>query len=198
MGLSSRPARLNRHSTSRTWPEAHSALTCELHRSLQMTDRRPPKSPRPKSAQHKATARCGLCGKTGPLTRTECCGNWICDDEASYQVFSFARNSCARNHQRFTLCGFHGAEGHTGSWQECAECRKQFETEMYVYYGTNEYNFTVLADPPRYTPTLCATCGVRIVLGDGGYSSFKGEYFCGKCSDERFRRSARARTPKRR
>jgi hypothetical protein len=24
--------------------------------------------------------RCGLCGKTGRLTRTPCCGNWICDD----------------------------------------------------------------------------------------------------------------------
>ncbi len=37
--------------------------------------------------------RCGLCGKTGNLIRTECCGNWICDDEDKYVIFSYARNS---------------------------------------------------------------------------------------------------------
>jgi hypothetical protein len=25
--------------------------------------------------------RCELCGKTKNLTKTACCGNWICDDE---------------------------------------------------------------------------------------------------------------------
>src|ERR1039458_3867900 len=42
------------------------------------------------------TPRCGLCGKKGKLTRTECCGQWICDDEDNYVVFSYARNSCHR------------------------------------------------------------------------------------------------------
>ena len=28
--------------------------------------------------------RCGLCGKNKNLTETECCGNWICDDEHKY------------------------------------------------------------------------------------------------------------------
>ena len=51
--------------------------------------------------------RCGLCGKTENLTKTECCGQWICDDEDQYVMFSFARNSCWRNHRRFTLCGYH-------------------------------------------------------------------------------------------
>lgn len=32
--------------------------------------------------------RCGLCGKRGRLVRTECCGEWICDDEDSYVLFS--------------------------------------------------------------------------------------------------------------
>ena len=52
---------------------------------------------------------------------------------------------------------------------------------MYVYYGTNEYNFAVLPDPPAFAPTLCATCGVRIVLGEGGYSMLGKKYYCGKC-----------------
>ena len=85
--------------------------------------------------------RCGLCGKTRKLTKTECCGQWICDDEDKYIIFSYARNSCSRNHRRFTLCGYHYTEEHEGNWKDCPECRNSFETEIYVYYGTNEYNF---------------------------------------------------------
>ena len=28
--------------------------------------------------------RCGLCGKTMRLTRTECCGRWICDESGDF------------------------------------------------------------------------------------------------------------------
>ncbi len=42
---------------------------------------------------------------------------------------------------------------------------------MYVYYGTNEYNFDVLENPPKYEPTKCAACGGVIRSADGGYSS---------------------------
>jgi len=135
--------------------------------------------------------RCGLCGKRGRLTRTPCCGNWICDDEANYRPFSFARNSCSRNHGRFTLCAFHLNEGHPGLWQECGECRKQFEPELYVYYGTNEYNFAILPDPPAFAPTLCSSCGERIALGEGGYSIRKGKYFCTRCGGLDLRRTQR-------
>jgi len=76
----------------------------------------------------------------------------------SRTLFSFAHNSCYRNHQRYTLCGAHYAEGHAGRWQDCPHCRELFETEMYVYYGTNEYNFEKLAKPPKYDPTRCAGC----------------------------------------
>ena len=76
--------------------------------------------------------RCGLCGKTKKLTKTECCGNWICDDEDEYVLFSYARNSCSRDHRRFTLCGFHCLEGHAGDWKDCPKCRTSFEIEMYV------------------------------------------------------------------
>ena len=76
--------------------------------------------------------RCGLCGKAEKLIKTECCGNWICDDEHKYVLFSYARNSCHRNHSRYTLCAYHYNEGHVGDWKGCKECRESFETEMYV------------------------------------------------------------------
>jgi hypothetical protein len=125
--------------------------------------------------------RCGLCGKTSRLTRTECCGNWICDDEADYQMFSYARNSCHRNHWRYTLCGFHFNEEHKGHWKDCEACRKDFETEIYVYYGTNEYNFDKLENPPEFEPTLCSRCGKVINLGLGGYSFGSDGYTCWEC-----------------
>ncbi len=132
--------------------------------------------------------RCGLCGKAGKLTKTECCDQWICDDEESYRPFSYAHNSCHRNHRRYTLCGYHYTEGHPGDWQTCPKCRKAFEheVELYVYYGTNEYNFEKLRNPPKYKPTHCSTCGAVIVLGEGGYSSRGGEYFCGACTSAEF------------
>jgi hypothetical protein len=126
--------------------------------------------------------RCGLCGATSNLIKTECCGQWICDDEDQYVLFSYARNSCHRNHSRYTLCAFHFNEGHPGRWQDCAKCREEIETEMYVYYGTNEYNFEVLDNPPQYEPTHCSSCGRVIVLADGGYSSSRDGYLCGKCT----------------
>jgi hypothetical protein len=129
-----------------------------------------------------ATHRCGLCGKTGRLTKTECCDQWICDDEGSYVMFSYGRNSCSRNHRRYTLCAYHHGEGHAGDWRECQECRAGFETEIYVYYGTNEYNFVKLENPPAFEATLCSTCGEPLDLGEGGYSISGGKYSCLKCT----------------
>ena len=146
-------------------------------------------SKKPKKKRRKAlmrvrrAPRCSLCGAKGGLTRTDCCGSWICDDEADYELFSYARNSCSRNHRRLTLCGLHHAEGHDGPWQTCGECRQQLDTEMYVYYGTNEYNVSKLADPPRFDPTRCNTCGAVIRRGWEGYTQ-KGDIFvCEACSD---------------
>lgn len=56
----------------------------------------------------------GLCGKKRNLTKTECCDNWICDDEDKYVMFSYARNSCHRNHNHYTLCAHHRNEEHDG------------------------------------------------------------------------------------
>jgi len=131
---------------------------------------------------------CGLCGKSGKLTRTPCCGNWICDDEDQYQLFSYARNSCFRNHDRYTLCAFHYHEGHPGKWQDCKLCREAFDkTEIYVEHGTNEYNFEKLEDVPEYEPTRCSRCGRVIQLGEGGYSTRGDDYFCGRCTAESVR-----------
>jgi hypothetical protein len=129
--------------------------------------------------------RCGLCGKTKNLTKTECCDNWICDDEDKYILFSYARNSCSRNHRRFTLCGCHHADGHAGHWRDCPKCREDIETELYVYYGTNEYNFDRLENPPEYEPTKCSKCGAIVVLSQGGYSRRGDDYLCGRCSGEK-------------
>jgi len=127
--------------------------------------------------QHK----CGLCGKQKNLIKTDCCGNWICNDENEYKMFSYARNSCSRNHRRFTLCGYHEAEGHKGDWKTCKKCLKSFEPEMYVWYGTNEYNFEKLENPPKFKPTYCSKCGQRIILPDGGFSNLCGVYRCENC-----------------
>lgn len=129
-----------------------------------------------------APRRCGLCGATDNLTKTECCDQWICNDEDEYVLFSYARNSCYRNHRRFTLCGHHFENDHEGRWQDCEECRTDVELEMYVYYGTNEYNFEILKNPPKYEPTKCTKCQSVIVLSDGGYSYSKGGYVCYDCT----------------
>lgn len=138
--------------------------------------------------------RCGLCGKTRNLTKTECCGNWICDDEHKYVMFSYARNSCQRNHRRYTLCGYHHIEEHLGDWKECRECRGGFEPEMVVWYGTNQYNFEKLPNPPAYKPTKCSKCEAAIVLSEDAYSIRPGkgrrEYWCEECTSEDMQRSA--------
>jgi hypothetical protein len=54
-------------------------------------------------------------------------------------------------------------------------------TEMYVWYGTNGYNFEKLENPPEYEPTLCTVCGKVIVLGEDGYAQLGDKYWCEVC-----------------
>lgn len=150
--------------------------TQKRHRSV-----KPAKSV-PQETQHK----CGLCGKTKKLTKTECCGQWICDDTDKYVLFSYAQNSCYRNHDRYTLCAYHYNEGHEGKWQECPKCRESFETEIYVWYGTNEYNFEVLENPPAYEPTLCTKCKKVIRLAEETHSVKGKKYYCETCLEIKF------------
>ena len=144
-----------------------------------MAQRKKQKTRKTKSS--KGRNHCGICGKTGKLTKTECCGQWICDDADQYVLFSYAQNSCYRNHDRYTLCSSHHNEGHKGDWKECRKCREGLETEIYVWYGTNEYNFEKLTNPPSYKPTKCAKCGKIIKLGEDGYSQIGIQYFCERC-----------------
>jgi hypothetical protein len=149
-----------------------------------------PETPRAKTRKaargSSSQAQCGLCGRRDALTKTPCCGQWICDDAHTYQLFSYARNSCFRNHDRYTLCAAHYHEGHAGPWQACEACKNAFDTEMYVYYGTNEYNFAVLENPPAYAPTHCDDCGATIVLSEGGYSMGAEGYRCAACTAKEF------------
>lgn len=134
------------------------------------------------SSREKTKIKCGLCGKKKGLIKTPCCGQWICNDVHTYVMFSYATNSCYRNHDRYTLCSFHYHEGHKGNWKDCSKCRKEIDkTEMYVWYGTNEFNFEKLENPPEYKPTICSQCKKVIDLGNDGYS-FSGEgYKCMRC-----------------
>lgn len=129
-----------------------------------------------------AHIRCGLCGKTTNLTKTECCNQWICNDQDQYVLFSYAQNSCYRNHERYTLCSHHYNEQHVGCWKDCKDCMKNFETEMYVWFGTNEFNFEKLLNPPKYTPKRCAECKKIIRLIKDGYTVKGDQYSCLKCS----------------
>jgi hypothetical protein len=57
---------------------------------------------------------------------------------------------------------------------------------MYVWYGTNEYNFVKLENPPAYQPTRCTQCHQVIKLGEDGYTMSSEGYFCERCSGDLF------------
>ena len=134
-----------------------------------------------KNDKNGSIPKCGLCGKTENLTKTECCDQWICDDEDAYVAFSYAANSCHRNHKRYTLCAYHHNEGHSGDWRTCQECKDDFETEDYVYYATNDFNFKKLENPPEFEPTRCIKCNEIINRGYEGFTKSKDGYICLKC-----------------
>jgi len=129
--------------------------------------------------------QCILCGKKTKLVKTECCKQWICDDEDKYQLFSYSTVSCSRNHRRYTVCGYHHTEEHSGKWQTCDKCKNEIDTEMYVWYGTNEYNFEKLANPPKFDPTHCAECDRIIKRGMEGYTHMpNGTFLCEECGQK--------------
>jgi recombinational DNA repair protein (RecF pathway) len=65
---------------------------------------------------------------------------------------------------------------------------------MYVWYGTNEYNFEKLENPPSFEPTHCARCGKRINLGEDGYSIYGDRYTCEECMEIGKKERIRSRT----
>ena len=57
---------------------------------------------------------------------------------------------------------------------------------MYVYFGTNEYNFEVLQNPPKFKPTRCVKCNQIIRLSEDGFIQNAEGYICMSCGPSRF------------
>jgi hypothetical protein len=127
----------------------------------------------------KRRKRCGLCGATDKIIKTKCCNNYICDAEVSYM---FDDGSCYHKHYGLTICGHHYAWKHEGEWQNCQKCRNSLMTERYVWYGTNNYNFTKLETPPTFEPNNCCTCGIIIKIGQESYWVKDNNYYCFHCA----------------
>jgi len=53
---------------------------------------------------------------------------------------------------------------------------------MFVWYGTNEYNFEKLENPPGFAPTHCSGCDRVISLVNDGYMAERGKYWCESCA----------------
>ena len=66
-------------------------------------------------------------------------------------------------------------------------------TEMYVWYGTNEYNFEKLENPPTYEPTKCSTCKKVISLSEGGYSTLGDQIWCEICGEKQRRQQIKSK-----
>ena len=79
-----------------------------------------------------------------------------------------------------------------GRGRSAQRAETDINTEIYVYFGTNEYNFEKLANPPTYEPTKCAQCGKVIVLSEEGYSISGGAYRCELCMAAEFHKKAGA------
>ena len=97
---------------------------------------------------------CSLCGKTKNLTTTPCCGQPICDDHHKYELFSYAHTSCARNHDRRSLCAFHYNNDHPGKWQDCKRCVKELGEESYALLAASDYNI----GKPESVPDISIRC----------------------------------------
>ena len=136
---------------------------------------------------------CGLCRKSKKLYKTSCCDNWICDDEDNYVLFSFARNSCHRNHDHYTICAFHYHEDHKGDWKTCEKCKNSFDTEDFVWMATNEYNFEKLPNPPSYKPTHCSECHKIIIHSEDGYTLVPdGRILCEVCGQKELNKQVKS------
>ncbi|CAG9461828.1 unnamed protein product [Pedinophyceae sp. YPF-701] len=86
---------------------------------------------------------CGICGSAGPLARTPCCGEWVCDRQEHYVPGSYSRAFCDRSHRRYSVCGNHWELGHAGDWRTCEECRRRWADpdRPRDWHTTNGYCF---------------------------------------------------------
>ncbi|QRV85776.1 MYND Zn-finger protein [Ceratobasidium sp. AG-Ba] len=132
-----------------------------------------------------ADSYCGLCGKSDiPLKKTDCCNRTVCDDYHNYQLFSYSKDSCARNHDRYTRCCYHYNEQHGGDAYSCAQCSSSHEAETETWYMTNHFNFQEdieRANPPSFVPTKCSKCGREMKLNVEGYTHGPNGKECQRC-----------------
>lgn len=129
--------------------------------------------------REKKQKACGLCGATTNLTKTPCCDNWVCDDADKYVPFSYARNSCYRNHDRYTICAVHYHANHKDDWQSCKKCKDEYGIEDYVDFATNDFNFVKLKNPPKIK-IKCINCGFESgSMQDFALQTNKG-FYCDK------------------
>lgn len=94
-----------------------------------------------------ATAHCFMCGAGANevnLGYTRCCNAVVCDNEHEYEMMSYSRDHCIRSHSRYTTCGSHFSEGHSGDWRTCHDCRNRLseDTGARTWYSTNGFNIT--------------------------------------------------------
>ncbi|GAQ84877.1 hypothetical protein KFL_002100070 [Klebsormidium nitens] len=136
--------------------------------------------------------KCGLCGnRERPLTKTKCCNHWICDDAREYQLFSYDKNCCYRNHKRYTLCASHHDEGHGGDWRTCQTCKDYFQDPWEWWWrGRNfddfrsQYNFEVLPDTiPKPPMPRCSDCNRGIDTRLEAHSLGRTGILCTGCVD---------------
>ena len=113
--------------------------------------------------------KCGLCGKSNQqaflvnergLTKTNCCSNWVCNDEHTYKLQSFLENSCFRNHNRYTMCASHYQAKHLGEWKNCNKCKLEHDKLSYEEMCTNKHNFEKLFIVNK-EEMRCYNCGFK-------------------------------------
>ncbi len=134
---------------------------------------------------------CFVCGATSNevnLGYTDCCNAVVCDNEHEYKMCSYSRDHCKRSHSRYTTCGSHKNEGHSGDWRQCQQCDERLNDEPGVrsWYNTNAFNVTPALETsfPKgstLTKQCChqseedgSRCKKRILPGhDGELTSFR-------------------------
>ena len=99
---------------------------------------------------------------------------------------TYGRESCRRNHDRYSLCANHLNEKHTGPLRTCRPCRdvRPF-VEDYVWRYTNVYNFLPdrLEHPPAFAPMHCRECGVVVYVNCDSHTRKPGHVMvCEECA----------------
>ncbi len=82
---------------------------------------------------------CSFCGdNTAPLVKTPCCERWICCDRSylSYRGGGYYQFV----HENESICHFHYNEKHEGKWQDCAECRLDFDEDAFRLMSVDRMN----------------------------------------------------------